>query len=67
MSVITYEQYAKMRTDEELIIEAKAIYSHIFNLPYYIAKGQPLLTALQKELTNRGFNLKETSELLITK
>lgn len=67
MSVITYAQYAKTRTDDELITEARALYASIFRMESYSAKSQQLLVALQNELTSRGYKLQETSELIITK
>ncbi len=67
MSVITYDQYAKIRTDAELKSEARAMYSAIYKLECYNPRDMVLLTALQNELHNRGYNLEETSELVITK
>lgn len=67
MSVITYEQYARSRTDTELKTEARSVYSAIYKVDCFNARDMMLLNALQNELHNRGYKLEETSELVITK
>jgi hypothetical protein len=65
--VITAEQYARMRTDEELIAEARAIYDALYRMECYSVNSDLLLSAMQTELKNRGYTLHETAELIITK
>ncbi len=67
MSVITYEQYARSRTDMELKAEARAVYSAIYKTECFNPRDMMLLNALQNELHNRGYRLEETSELVIIK
>lgn len=67
MAVITNEQYARSRADEELIVEAKALYDALYRFECYSVNSDMLLTALQRELVNRGYHLQETSELIIAK
>lgn len=67
MSVITFGQYAKTRTDQELITEARALYNSIYRMDNYDVKSWALLEALQNELGKRGYKLQETSELVIIK
>ena len=67
MSVITLAQYAKTRTDQELITEARALYNSIYRMVNYDVKSWALLEALQNELVKRGYKLQETSELVIIK
>ena len=67
MSVITYEQYARSRTNTELKTEARALYSAIYKVDCFNARDMMLLSALQNELHTRGYRLEETSELVITK
>ncbi|MDD2730823.1 MAG: hypothetical protein PHW33_01720 [Candidatus Portnoybacteria bacterium] len=67
MAVITYEQYARSRTDMELKAEARAVYSAIYKVDCFNARDMMLLNALQNELHNRGYRLEETNELVIIK
>jgi len=67
VSVITFAQYAKTRTDQELITEARALYNSIYRMDNYDVKSWALLEALQNELVKRGYKLQETSELVIIK
>ncbi|MFA5376704.1 MAG: hypothetical protein WC455_13230 [Dehalococcoidia bacterium] len=65
--VITLEQYARSRTDMELISEARAIYDALYRLERYSVNNDLLLSALQRELACRGYTFQETAELIITK
>ncbi len=64
--VLTWEQYAKTRTDAELKAEARAVYSAM-KADCFNVRDMMLLSALQEELKIRGYNLTETSELVVTK